>query len=614
MSFTAQTKDDAVAQYTRLSRSHDPNDKLFALGGLLQFLHDADHAFVLRCAQATDYEFLEKLIGSGTHASLEEEADVADVKMENGIHADGGQLNQLGCAVLGVFAKLDEMKGRDEIVQRIPMLIAVLQRQYPLSSPAKTDRRSEDEGRDTFDTLQSLATSSKGADLVLRSSCLQGLLKLLENPAKFTDEILSLIHTALDHASPTTHTLRPLKILSHQFATTKDAQLASSLLTFFTSQFATSSPPKSLHTPLYQGLRTLSLSNIDETTRTQTLILLSLLLTHLGPQFLFSPPSSETKPKQFALLTVRIASVGAQTGYGKFTTKMKEAERQGLVACTEILHVTTAWLLCSPDNDEMLQIGEVMVTPEETLQLQETLSAAFNQVSEFLRARCDEVKLVLDENGVVGGHVSIELLVQSAVKFVGGWLGEGGGSTDAETENLGLLEPLLSVCAKNHVERTTWAMRGIKGILLYSEDGSRELLSHKDDFIKLLSIILQLLPSREIPHEEMLMNREITGVFRIMIDEQPLLLTEKQIQQFPSAIVDHLSSERVDEDTWDARTDAALLGLEILLKIAEMDGTYDRRPLEKWRGTIRLLMAIQRSHETKDDLEFLAGALENMAL
>ena len=50
--------------------------------------------------------------------------------MENGMDGDTAQLSQLGCAVIGVFAKLDEMKGQDEVVQRIPTLIAVLQQQY----------------------------------------------------------------------------------------------------------------------------------------------------------------------------------------------------------------------------------------------------------------------------------------------------------------------------------------------------------------------------------------------------------------------------------------------------------------------------------------------------
>jgi hypothetical protein len=71
MSFSAQTKEDALAQYTHLSRSHDPNDKLLALGGLLRFMRDADHTFLLRCAKATDYQFLERLMQSGMGVTAE---------------------------------------------------------------------------------------------------------------------------------------------------------------------------------------------------------------------------------------------------------------------------------------------------------------------------------------------------------------------------------------------------------------------------------------------------------------------------------------------------------------------------------------------------------------
>jgi len=428
------------------------------------------------------------------------------------------------------------------------------------------------------------------------------------------DNTLSLIHAALDHVSGSPLTLRILKLLSQQFAITKNLQLASALLTFFISQFACSPPPpRGVHTPLYLGLRTLMLSDIDESTRTNTLILLSLLLSHLGPDFLFSPPPNiGTKPKQFTLLTIRIASVGVQTGYSKLTPLKKDLEERRLVACIDILHATTAWLLSCPDDAP--RIDEEVLTPEDTLLLESSMSAAFNQASGFLRGRYDQLKLVLLEDGALEGDASIEPLIRSTVKFIGGWLGGGGGLTDAETENLGLLEPLLTVCQIHDVQMTTWAMSGIKGILLYGVDGSSEVLSHKDDLIKVLEVIPSTLESRQIPREEMLMIREIAAVFRIMVDEQPLLLTEKEIRQFPTTIIDALSSERVDENTWEARTDGALLGLDILLKVAQTDGTFDRRILEKWRETTRLLTRVQQSQEMRQDLEFLASALEKMAL
>ena len=63
--FDAKTKEEALAKYTELSSSANPQDKLLALGGLVQFLNDVDPTFLLRCAQATDYIFLERLIRNG---------------------------------------------------------------------------------------------------------------------------------------------------------------------------------------------------------------------------------------------------------------------------------------------------------------------------------------------------------------------------------------------------------------------------------------------------------------------------------------------------------------------------------------------------------------------
>jgi hypothetical protein len=67
--FNARTKEEALSQYTQLSLSPNPNDKLLALGGLLRFIQDADHSFLLRCAKATDYNFLDKMIRNGISSS-----------------------------------------------------------------------------------------------------------------------------------------------------------------------------------------------------------------------------------------------------------------------------------------------------------------------------------------------------------------------------------------------------------------------------------------------------------------------------------------------------------------------------------------------------------------
>jgi hypothetical protein len=63
--FNARTNEEALSKYAQLSRSPNPNDKLLALGGLIRFIQDADHSFFLRCAQATDYDFLDKMIRNG---------------------------------------------------------------------------------------------------------------------------------------------------------------------------------------------------------------------------------------------------------------------------------------------------------------------------------------------------------------------------------------------------------------------------------------------------------------------------------------------------------------------------------------------------------------------
>ena len=63
--FTAQSKEDALRQYTQLSSSPNPNDKLLALGGLTQFISDAGESYLRQAAKVTDYKFLDRLIRNG---------------------------------------------------------------------------------------------------------------------------------------------------------------------------------------------------------------------------------------------------------------------------------------------------------------------------------------------------------------------------------------------------------------------------------------------------------------------------------------------------------------------------------------------------------------------
>jgi hypothetical protein len=65
--FNAQSREEALQQYTQLSSSPNPNDKLLALGGLTQFISEADESYLCQCAKVTDYEFLDRLIRNGTY-------------------------------------------------------------------------------------------------------------------------------------------------------------------------------------------------------------------------------------------------------------------------------------------------------------------------------------------------------------------------------------------------------------------------------------------------------------------------------------------------------------------------------------------------------------------
>ena len=437
--FNAQTKEEALSQYTQLSLSPNPNDKLLALGGLIRFIQNADHSFLLLCAKATDYQFLDRLIRNGMSIPMAC-LDGVDVKLHEEGQGDMGQLSQLGCAVVGVFAKMEEMRGQKEILDRIPSLLSALGRQYVMLKLLKADLRNDNEVTDTLDTLQSLATTQRGANLILVPSSVSILLKFVEPATNLFSDILALLHTALEHASPSADALPVLKPLSQLFSTSKSPVVVNELSAFFTSQFVSTPPPKPIHLSLYRGLKNLTMSKLDETARTNTVILLSLLLTQIGPTFLFSPPSTELNAKQMALLTVRLASVGCQTGFSRLETSTPQLVKQRLIAEMDILHVTTAWLLSS--EEDTLKIGSDSLTPDDILKVQETLSSAIREVSLYLRGKYDELR---SSEQVTSYEEVVDPVVRTAVKFIGGWLGEGGSGQDEES--LGLLEVLLALCS-----------------------------------------------------------------------------------------------------------------------------------------------------------------------
>jgi hypothetical protein len=351
-------------------------------------------------------------------------------------------------------------------------------------------------------------------------------------------------------------------------------------------------------------MKNLMLSKLEETTRTNSLILLSLLLTHIGPPFLFDPPPTEDHSKQMALLTVRLASVGVQTGLSGIDSSTSATLIRRLAAEMDILHVTTAWLLSS--EDDTLKVGNQTLTPDEILKIQELLTSAVKEVSVYLREKYDNIKS--SDEGMSFEEL-INPLVRTAVKFIGGWLGEGG--SGADEESVGLVDVLISLCTLGHNDITIWAMRGIKGIILYTDSGGQEVLISKDSLLKLLDLVLENLSTGDVSDEATLLVREICSVFRILVDSQPLIMTERAIQSFPANVYNSFTTDNVNYATWEARTEAALLVLEIILKMAEQE-EYDPELTHKWCLNLRQLIRRQKEGETREDLEYLAAALENL--
>jgi hypothetical protein len=154
-------------------------------------------------------------------------------------------------------------------------------------------------------------------------------------------------------------------------------------------------------------------------------------------------------------------------------------------------------------------------------------------------------------------------------------------------------------------------MRGIKGIILYTESGGQEVLISKDSLLKLLDLVLENLSNGDVSDEATLLIREICSVFRILVDSQPLIMTERAIESFPAKVYNSFTTDNVNYATWEARTEAALLVLEIILKMAEQE-EYDRELTHKWCLRLRQLIRRQKEGETREDLEYLAAALENL--
>jgi hypothetical protein len=413
--------------------------------------------------------------------------------------------------------------------------------------------------------------------------------------------MFQLFTLALQHASSTTNTAPALEVLAKIFAATKDPNLIYNLLSFFTTQYDTVEPPENLRIPLYRGVKNLMLSKLDENTRTQALILLSQILIHLGPTFLFFPSPSEDRAKQLALITIRLASVYYQT-QSETTT-----DERRTIASLNILYITIAWLLSQSTGDTDIKIGAETLSPDEILSIQESLSAAVSKASLFLRTRHDQL---LSSGKAVSRDV-IDPVVRTSVKVVGAWLMEG----SIENDELGLLEVFFALCLIGDVEMTTWAMRGIRGMIMFTEDGETELMTHKDQFPKLLNEIVRTLSSSE--DEVLNMVKEICIVFRILVQNQPLMMTQRSVQNLPARLLDafEVSGEEVK---CAAQTEASLLALEILYNLAEDADSLEtgslRSLIVKWLPRGRDLVCKQRGEDAKEALIELLSSLEAFSL
>ena len=605
-SFNAHTKEEALSQYAKLSSSPNPNDKLLALGGLIQFIQGADPAFLVRCARATDYDFLHEMIRNGITVTVKDLSDGADLKLHEELQNDRGQLSHLACAVIGVFSELEEMKADPGILNCIPALISALDNQYSSTNSGGANNRTGDEMKDTLDTIQSLAKPQKGADLTLSRNSSSILIRFILTESECYVDVMKVLVQALKNCSPSVDPVPVLKPLVEMYSTTRQRSVILGLTEFFTDVFTSSPPPKPLHVPLYRGIMNLTTSKIDEHTTSLTIIFHALLLAQIGPNFLFDPPLSEPNGKQRAILTIGLASSGIQVGFVRLPPGTVAQQR--LIAELEIMHVTTTWLLTSEEDTP--KIGNEILRPDEVLHIQRSLSTAARETSLYLRQRYDMKRLQ-----ETSADDTDDPIVRVALRFLGGWLGDGG-SGDVE-ESLGLLEVLMGLCLSGDVEITTWAIRAIKGIVLYTEDRETELLTSKDELMKLLGTVIEKLSSSDVSGGTMVMIREICGLFRILVDSQPLILTERAITSFPTNLYDCFTMDRVGELTWDARTEAALLGLEILLKMAEERDSLDRQFRElllKWVVKIKQLIRLQTRPDVKEDLELLACALENLSI
>jgi hypothetical protein len=264
----------------------------------------------------------------------------------------------------------------------------------------------------------------------------------------------------------------------------------------------------------------------------------------------------------------------------------------------EILHATTNWLLWN----ENLSIAGETLKPNEILQIQDSMVLAIRDISAFLREKYDIMRI----EGIISFE-HVDAVVRTAIKTVGGWYAEDGGE-----ESLGLLDVLVAVCATKDVELVTWAMRGIRGIIMHTDKGADELWSSKDGLLMLLDCVYDSVKSAK----ETTMAREVCMVFQTLVDMQPLCLTELTIRSFPAKLLDSLSLETTDTTHWYVKTDASHLAVQILLKMMNDGEAAEKRAsqemLKKYMS--KMVQLLQSSARPKDSEEVssLASALAEL--
>lgn len=558
-----QSKEETFSRYVELFRSPDPNSKLLALGEFV-FLAATRSGKddVLRCALATDFVFLDRMLRNGIRLSLKVDKDV---KLHKDL--DGGDLKDLqavAVSVLTVFAKLEEMKGRPEMYERIPALVSFLKKGL-FDLAEGTDFRNGKSVVDVLDTLLALSTVRQAADQLLKPEVVSTLFEILPSaPTSTQDHILKILSSALQSALPRIDSQSILKPIADLFATSKDRRLVSEIVPFFIQQFELAPPSPSLNTPLYQGLKRLALHKIDDKTRVNVLILQGLLIIHLGSEFLFTH-TKDREAKPFALLSIRLASAGCQANLARMTPTTSHNDTRRLLAEMAILQATTDWLVSQ--DDDVIEIGGTKLTPDEILQIQDSMVSAVREISLFLRQRYDAVRMA---ERPVTFEEQVDPVVRTAIKVVCGWYAEDGGD-----EALGLLDVLLAVCITRDAELVAWCMRGIRGIVDHTDQGGDELWTSKDVLLRLLDVLLDSCAS-SASEEMMVMIREVALLFDTMVAIQPLCITEPAIQAFPRRLLDRCSVDVVDKNDWYAKAYVSLLAVRIVLKMEETEQSPKR--------------------------------------